>query len=166
MLQPALSEYEKALGPAHTSTLIIVGNLGNLYFDHGKLKEAREMYKRALEGHVVILSSHDIVSNPFSLCFSKPIANQNAFYVSLHSNLIPLSESILFFQNSVSIPILSLPLPLLAAIPLLSFHRQSSHVSPNTTAIAPPCPGSTTTPLTTKIILSTQNKIGFMMLVR
>lgn len=166
MLQPALSEYEKALGPAHTSTLIIVGNLGNLYFDHGKLKEAREMYKRALEGHVVILSNHNIVSNPFSLCFSKPIANQNAFYVSLHSNLIPLSESILFFQNSVSIPILSLPLPLLAAIPLLSFHRQNTHNTPKTAISAPPCTGSVITPLPTKNILSTQNTTGFTVLVR
>jgi hypothetical protein len=51
MLQPALRGYEKALGPAHTSTLIIVKNLGNLYIDQGKLAET-EMYKRALEGHV------------------------------------------------------------------------------------------------------------------
>ncbi|KAJ0348322.1 hypothetical protein COL154_013762, partial [Colletotrichum chrysophilum] len=41
---------EKALGPDHTSTLATVGNLGNLYKDQGRLKEAEAMYERALQG--------------------------------------------------------------------------------------------------------------------
>jgi tetratricopeptide (TPR) repeat protein len=41
---------EKAFGPDHTSTLQTVGNLGNLYADQGRLKEAEELYKRALKG--------------------------------------------------------------------------------------------------------------------
>ena len=47
MYQRALAGYEKALGPDHISTLNTVNNLGTLYRDQGKLKEA-EMYQRAL----------------------------------------------------------------------------------------------------------------------
>jgi tetratricopeptide (TPR) repeat protein len=46
----ALTRYEKAWGPEHTSTLDTVNNLGNLYLDQGKMKEAEGMYLRALAG--------------------------------------------------------------------------------------------------------------------
>jgi hypothetical protein len=51
MCQHALNGYEKRLGPDHTSTLGTVGNLGNLYADQSKRKEAEEMYQRALNGY-------------------------------------------------------------------------------------------------------------------
>jgi tetratricopeptide (TPR) repeat protein len=50
MYERALQGYEKALGPEHISALITVNNLGTLYMDQGKMREAREMYKRALQG--------------------------------------------------------------------------------------------------------------------
>jgi hypothetical protein len=52
MYQRAMTGNEKALGPDHTSTLDIVHNLGNLYQDQGKLKEAEAeaMHQRALIG--------------------------------------------------------------------------------------------------------------------
>ena len=50
MYQRALTGYEKALGPDHTSTLLTANNLGNLYRDQGKLEEAGKMYQRALQG--------------------------------------------------------------------------------------------------------------------
>jgi len=46
----ALQGKEEALGPKHTSTLMTVNNLGNLYADQGKLGEAEKMYMRALQG--------------------------------------------------------------------------------------------------------------------
>ena len=46
----ALVGCEKALGSEHTSTLETVNNLGNLYADQGKLREAEDMYARALVG--------------------------------------------------------------------------------------------------------------------
>jgi hypothetical protein len=45
MYQRALAGKEKALGPDHTSTLGTVNNLGNLYSDQGKLKEAEMIYQ-------------------------------------------------------------------------------------------------------------------------
>ncbi len=39
------------LEPKHTSTLDTVNNLGNLYKDRGKLKEAEAMYVWALQGY-------------------------------------------------------------------------------------------------------------------
>jgi tetratricopeptide (TPR) repeat protein len=50
MYQLALEGYEKTCGLEHTSTLNTVNNLGILYADLGKHKEAEKMYKRALEG--------------------------------------------------------------------------------------------------------------------
>jgi tetratricopeptide (TPR) repeat protein len=50
MYQQALTGYEKALGPDHTSTLDSVHNLGILYKDQGKLQKAEAMYQRALTG--------------------------------------------------------------------------------------------------------------------
>ncbi len=47
----ALTGYEKAWGPEHTSTLDTVHNLGALYSDQGKMKEAEDMYLRALTGN-------------------------------------------------------------------------------------------------------------------
>ncbi|MCJ1457641.1 hypothetical protein MMC28_008010 [Mycoblastus sanguinarius] len=47
----ALTGYEKAWGPEHTSTLDTVNNLGNLYSNQGKMKEAEDMYLRALAGY-------------------------------------------------------------------------------------------------------------------
>jgi len=56
MYQRALEGY-KVLGPDHASTLSTVNNLGSLYDDQGKLKEAEEMYQRALEGKEKALGS-------------------------------------------------------------------------------------------------------------
>jgi tetratricopeptide (TPR) repeat protein len=50
MYERALAGKEKALGAEHTDTLMIVNNLGMLYFDQSKLAEAEHMYKRALAG--------------------------------------------------------------------------------------------------------------------
>ena len=47
----ALTGYEKAWGPEHTSTLDTVNNLDNLYLNQGKMKEAEDMYLRALAGY-------------------------------------------------------------------------------------------------------------------
>jgi hypothetical protein len=51
MYMRALRGKEKAWGAEHTSTLITVNNLGNLYVDQGKMAEAEEMYMRALRGY-------------------------------------------------------------------------------------------------------------------
>lgn len=48
MYQRALAGKEKALSPDHTSTLDTVNNLGLLYSDQGKLKEAEEIYTSEL----------------------------------------------------------------------------------------------------------------------
>ncbi len=53
----ALAGYEKAFGPEHTSTLVIVSNLGILYQNRGKLKEAEGMCVRALIGKEKALGS-------------------------------------------------------------------------------------------------------------
>lgn len=50
MHQQALVGYKKALGPDHISTLTTVNNLGLLYQNKGKLKEAEEFYRQALAG--------------------------------------------------------------------------------------------------------------------
>jgi tetratricopeptide (TPR) repeat protein len=50
MFLGALRGYEDALGAKHTSTLGTVNNLGILYADLGKVKEAEEMYLRAFRG--------------------------------------------------------------------------------------------------------------------
>jgi len=42
---------EKALGPEHTSTLSTVNNLGHLYTDQGRLRDAEMMLSRALTGY-------------------------------------------------------------------------------------------------------------------
>jgi hypothetical protein len=42
---------EKTLGPDHKSTLTTVRNLGSLYKKQSKLKEAEDMYQRALKGY-------------------------------------------------------------------------------------------------------------------
>jgi tetratricopeptide (TPR) repeat protein len=47
----ALRGKEEALGAKHTSTLDTVNNLGMLYKNQGKLKEAEGMYLRALRGY-------------------------------------------------------------------------------------------------------------------
>ena len=46
----ALTGYEKAWGPDHTSTLATVINLGILYINQCKMNKAEEMYLRALTG--------------------------------------------------------------------------------------------------------------------
>jgi tetratricopeptide (TPR) repeat protein len=50
MYQRALNGREKVLGLDHISTLDTVHNLGLLYANQGKLKEAEEVHLRALEG--------------------------------------------------------------------------------------------------------------------
>ncbi|KAH0538196.1 hypothetical protein FGG08_005212 [Glutinoglossum americanum] len=72
MYQRALTGYERALGPEHTSTLDTVHNLGSLYADQGKLTEAEAMYQRALTGYEKALgpehtSTLDTVHNLGSL---------------------------------------------------------------------------------------------------
>jgi tetratricopeptide (TPR) repeat protein len=51
MYQRALAGCEKVLGPDHTSTLLTVNNLGDLYYDQDKLREAEERYEQALAGY-------------------------------------------------------------------------------------------------------------------
>jgi hypothetical protein len=46
----ALKGKEETWGPKHTSTLNTVNHLGVLYANQGKMKEAEEMYLRALQG--------------------------------------------------------------------------------------------------------------------
>lgn len=55
MYQRALAGKEKALGSDHMSTLNTVNNHGILYSDREKLKEAEEIYQRALIGYEKIL---------------------------------------------------------------------------------------------------------------
>jgi hypothetical protein len=50
MYNRALAGKEKAWGPEHTSTLDTVNNLGILYADQGRHKDAEMMYNRALAG--------------------------------------------------------------------------------------------------------------------
>ena len=55
MYERALDGREKAWGLEHTSTLDTVNNLGNLYNERGRYKEAEAMYKRALKGYEELL---------------------------------------------------------------------------------------------------------------
>jgi tetratricopeptide (TPR) repeat protein len=55
----ALTGYEKALGPNHTSTLETVHNLGSLYYDQNKVVEAEQMYMRALARYEKALGPND-----------------------------------------------------------------------------------------------------------
>lgn len=48
MYQQAFTDYKKALGPKHTSTLNAVNNLGNIYLKQGKLAETEQIYQRTL----------------------------------------------------------------------------------------------------------------------
>jgi Tetratricopeptide repeat len=50
MYLQALTGCEKALRPDHRLTLATVKNLGALYWNQGKLAEAKQMYLRALAG--------------------------------------------------------------------------------------------------------------------
>ncbi|KAK5684545.1 hypothetical protein LTS10_004415 [Elasticomyces elasticus] len=45
-----LGRYIEAFGSEHMCTIYMLNRLGNLYSDHGKMKEAEEMYVRALGG--------------------------------------------------------------------------------------------------------------------
>jgi tetratricopeptide (TPR) repeat protein len=51
LYERALAGYMTALGPEHTSVLIIVNSLGILYAAQGRLAEAEAMYERALSGY-------------------------------------------------------------------------------------------------------------------
>ncbi|KAL5050528.1 hypothetical protein BDW71DRAFT_203267 [Aspergillus fruticulosus] len=75
MYQQALAGYKTTLGPDHTSTLNTVKNLGNLYSDQGKhwqdmkrhwgkLKEAEEVYQRALAGKEKALGPNHLTQPP------------------------------------------------------------------------------------------------------
>jgi Tfp pilus assembly protein PilF len=57
MFRQALTKYEKALGPEHTSTLDTVHNLSLQYADQGKLDETEQMFRRVLTGNEKILES-------------------------------------------------------------------------------------------------------------
>jgi hypothetical protein len=61
---------EKALGLDHTLTLDTVNNLGILYWNQGKLKEAEEMYQRALKGY------EEALKHPITLLHCKCRLNQ------------------------------------------------------------------------------------------
>ena len=50
MYTRVLAEFEKALGLEHASTLLVVNNVGLLYYDQGKFDKAEQMYVRALSG--------------------------------------------------------------------------------------------------------------------
>jgi len=72
MYERALQGYEEALGPNHTSTLDTVNNLGNLYFNQGKLVEAEKMYERALQGKEEALGpNHTLTLNTVNNLGSK-----------------------------------------------------------------------------------------------
>eukprot|EP00966_Prymnesium_polylepis_P132077 3054372-Prymnesium_polylepis.1 len=51
----ALEGKEAALGPAHPSTLLSGGDLGNLYMQMGRYTEAEPLLRRALEGNEAAL---------------------------------------------------------------------------------------------------------------
>jgi Tfp pilus assembly protein PilF len=57
MYQRALQGKEKALGPDHTSTLDKVNYLAALYADQGKLVEAEQMYRQALQSYEKAIGS-------------------------------------------------------------------------------------------------------------
>jgi Tetratricopeptide repeat len=71
MYQRALAGYEKALGPDHTSTLIIIISMGTLLCLQGQLSEAENMYQHALSGtkralgpdHIHVLSTTNNLAN-------------------------------------------------------------------------------------------------------
>ena len=68
MYRRVLQEYEKALSPKHTLTLVTVNHLGVVYTDQGKLTEAEKMYEWALQGREEALglkhiSTLDTVNN-------------------------------------------------------------------------------------------------------
>src|SRR5438045_3610816 len=46
MWKRALAGYEKALGPDHPQTLMVVQNLGTLYHGRGQVEEAEKMWKQ------------------------------------------------------------------------------------------------------------------------
>ncbi|KAL4861747.1 hypothetical protein BDV12DRAFT_179827, partial [Aspergillus spectabilis] len=77
MYQRALAGYKMALGPDHTSTLHIVNNLGLLYRDQGKLKEAEEIYQRAVIGREKAFSTDDqMATSGLSLSATAETVNQ------------------------------------------------------------------------------------------
>ena len=55
MYNQALQGLEEALGLKHTSTLLMVNNLGLLYKNQGRLAEAKAMYSRVLQGYKKVL---------------------------------------------------------------------------------------------------------------
>ena len=57
MYLQALIGFEKLENPEHTSMLVTISNLGNLYSNQGKLKEAEGMYLRALTGYEKVWGS-------------------------------------------------------------------------------------------------------------
>ena len=59
MLLRARKGYEAAVGPEHTSTLLTVGNLGDLYQEQGNLAKAEEMLLRALQGYKSTQGNHE-----------------------------------------------------------------------------------------------------------
>ncbi|KAL4745474.1 hypothetical protein BDW72DRAFT_186605 [Aspergillus terricola var. indicus] len=77
MYQRALAGYEEALGPDHIYTLNTVNNLGILYLNQGKLKEAREMCQRALAGYEEALGPNHSKT--------RTVANNLVSLASLHA---------------------------------------------------------------------------------
>ena len=62
MYQRALQGKKKAWGLDHTSTLVIVNNLANLYKTQGKLVEAKQMFQRALRGYETAIGTDNITT--------------------------------------------------------------------------------------------------------
>ena len=71
MYNAALTGYEKALGPEHTSTLNTVNNLGNLYHKQGRLKDAEIIYNRALAGFEKLRTRPRSTPSTASVSFTK-----------------------------------------------------------------------------------------------
>ncbi|KAK0834069.1 hypothetical protein LTR03_014646 [Friedmanniomyces endolithicus] len=79
----ALQGREEAWGPKHTPTFSTVNNLGNLYADQGRRKEAEAeaVYLRALQGHEKALGpKHPSTSNTIT-CFGNSYAEQGVVKV-------------------------------------------------------------------------------------
>jgi tetratricopeptide (TPR) repeat protein len=73
LLERALAGGEKAFGPEHPDTLVIVHNLGLLYTQQGELVEAEKLFNRALSGSEKVLGPKhtltlDIVHSLGMLC--------------------------------------------------------------------------------------------------
>jgi tetratricopeptide (TPR) repeat protein len=64
----ALAGLDKVLGRDHISTAHVAVNLGNLYLNQGKLRDAEEMWARAqTAGDLPTRPMHEIINAAFAL---------------------------------------------------------------------------------------------------